>query len=131
MNGFLQVQMYEENLSLYADLPFIKYMELVPMPGEPEDVNGRSIHRSNLLDVAASGGLHLNGEGVKTVVRDDGPLGPHIDYQGRLINVSQDPSGGGTHGDGVGGILVGAGNLDEDNKGMAAGANSLCGRLRC
>jgi hypothetical protein len=122
MNGFLQVRMYEENLSLYADLPFIKYMELVPMPGEPEDVNGRSIHRSNLLDVAASGGLHLNGEGVKTLVRDDGPLGPHIDFQGRLINIPQDPSGGGTHGDGVGGIIGGAGNMNQDNKGMADGA---------
>jgi PKD repeat protein len=58
------------------------------------------------------------------LVRDDGAVGPHIDFQGRLFN--QDGSGAqlaGTHGDGVAGIIGGAGNIDPTKKGMAAGTD--------
>lgn len=54
--------------------------------------------------------------------RDDGIVGPHIDFQGRIDN-SQASGTGGTHGDGVSGIMVGAGNLNPSMRGMAANAN--------
>lgn len=121
--GFLQLRVPMDLLDEIAAWPMIRYLELLPPPGEPEDVNGRAIHRSNLLDVNAAGGLKLDGAGVSVLVRDDGPLGPHIDFQGRLINISTESGAAdGTHGDGVGGVMASAGNLNPNNKGMAAGA---------
>ncbi len=121
-NGFLQVRFPETNLAAVAALPFIQYLELKSEPGQPEDTKGRSLHRSNLLDGDQSGGKHYNGSGVNVLVRDDGKLGPHIDFQGRLFNRADGAENAGTHGDGVGGIICGSGNLDPTKKGMAAGA---------
>jgi len=121
-NGFLQVQLPEANLAALAGLPFIQYLELTSAPGEPEDTRGRSLHRANLLDSDYGLGKHYNGTGVNVLVRDDGQLGPHIDFKGRLSNRALGTPESGTHGDGVGGIIGGAGNLDPTKKGMAAGA---------
>jgi PKD repeat protein len=122
-NGFLQVRVLKTALQDVAALPFVQMLELVPAPGEQEDIRGRSLHRSNTLDTDHPWGKKYNGEGVKTLVRDDGQLGPHIDFQGRLFNQTQTTATLGTHGDGVGGIIAGAGNLDPTKKGMAAGAD--------
>ncbi len=121
-NGYLKVRINMDEIEKTADLPFVRYIELSPEPGRPEDTKGRSLHRSNLLDSDHALGSKYNGEGVSVLVRDDGQLGPHIDFQGRLINVAEGPPAAGTHGDGVGGIMAGAGNLDASEKGMAAGA---------
>ena len=58
------------------------------------------------------------------MVRDDGTIGPHIDFQGRLDNrdTSQQIDGD-NHGDGVAGVMAGAGNLDPSRRGMAAGSD--------
>lgn len=123
-NGFLAVRVAQDQLDAIAKLPFIRWMELQPEPSEPEDLNGRSLHRSNLLDSDHPLGKKYNGTGVNVLVRDDGAVGPHIDFQGRLYN--QDGVGAptsGTHGDGVAGIIGGAGNLDPTKKGMAAGSD--------
>ncbi len=120
-NGFLQVRFLQDNLEAIAALPWVRSLELMPPPSLPDDVRGRALHRSNSLDGDHALSKKFNGEGVSVLVRDDGPLGPHIDYQGRLFNLT-DQGGNGTHGDGVGGILAGAGNLDPTKKGMAAGA---------
>ncbi|MEO6760082.1 MAG: S8 family serine peptidase, partial [Saprospiraceae bacterium] len=122
-NGFLQVRLPEANLAAVAALPFVQYLELKSAPGQPEDTKGRTLHRANLLDSDHAMGKHYNGAGVNVLVRDDGQLGPHIDFQGRLFNHAIGSPESGTHGDGVGGIICGAGNLDPTKKGMAAGAN--------
>ena len=119
---FIQMLVRENELQTAAALPFVQWMELIPPPAEPEDTKGRSLHRSNLLDSNAPSGKKYNGSGVSVLVRDDGQLGPHIDFAGRLTNVTNQPPDAGTHGDGVAGILTGAGNLDPNKKGMAAGA---------
>ncbi|MFM7727038.1 MAG: S8 family serine peptidase, partial [Flavobacteriales bacterium] len=55
---------------------------------------------------------------------DDGEVGPHIDFAGRMIPMlSTGP--GGNHGDMTSGIAVGAGNLDPTKAGMADGATLL------
>ncbi len=122
-NGFLQVRLPKDSLEALAAQPWVRSLELVPPPAEPDDLRGRALHRSNLLDSDHALGKKFNGEGVSVLVRDDGPLGPHIDYQGRLNNQVTATGGDGPHGDGVGGILGGAGNLDPTVKGMAAGAS--------
>ena len=120
-NGFSTVLVPENDLLRVAALPYVQSMELLPPPGKPEDINGRSIHRSNLLDSDSPMGKKYNGEGVGMLVRDDGVVGPHIDFAGRLFNLTNSQTG--THGDGVAGIMGGSGNLNPANKGMASGAD--------
>ncbi len=122
-NGFVQLRIHKDRVGEVALLPFVQYLELVPPPGEKEDTRGRSLHRSNLVASDAPLGKKYDGTGVGVLVRDDGQLGPHIDLQGRLYNYAQGAATSGTHGDGVAGIVGGAGNLDPSKKGMAAGAD--------
>ncbi|MFM7402177.1 MAG: S8 family serine peptidase, partial [Bacteroidota bacterium] len=121
--GILQVRVLIPELQQMAALPFIQYMEQVSPPGEPEDKKGRSLHRANVINSDHAAGISYNGEGVSVLVRDDGQLGPHIDFQGRLFNYTGTPADQGTHGDGVGGIIGGAGNIDPAQRGMADGAD--------
>lgn len=123
-NGFLHLLLRPAELETLAALPWVRYLELPPPPSEPEDVNGRAMHRTALLDMESPLGRKYDGSGVVAVVRDDGPLGPHIDFQGRYTDWNAADAGtDGTHGDGVAGILGGAGNLDPRMRGMAAGVH--------
>lgn len=105
-----------------ASMPFVKWVELITAPSIPDDYRGRSIHRSNSLDTMQGLGTDYTGEGVGVMVRDDGIVGPHIDFQGRLDN-SRASGTGQTHGDGVAGIMSGAGNRNPTMRGMAAGSD--------
>lgn len=122
-NGYLQLRIHQDRLMEVATLPFIQYLELIPPPSEKEDTRGRSLHRSNLVASDAPMGKKYDGSGVAVLTRDDGQLGPHIDLQGRLYNYANGAPEDGTHGDGVVGIIGGAGNLNPYMKGMAAGAD--------
>jgi len=104
-----------------ADRPYVKYIDVITPPSIKEDIRGRGIHRASNLDTGTVSGRNYTGDGVGVMVRDDGRLGPHIDFEGRIM--SNNGAGGSTHGDGVGGIMTGAGNLNPKNKGMASGAD--------
>jgi PKD repeat protein len=121
--GLLQLRVPQSDLAQIAALPFVQYLEQIPPPGQKEDTRGRSLHRANMVDSDSPMGKKYTGEGVGVLVRDDGQLGPHIDLQGRLTNLALGSPNAGTHGDGVAGIVGGAGNLDPTKKGMAAGAD--------
>ena len=120
-NNFIRVQYPLQRIEEIAALPWVAYLDLVPAPDVPDDTGGRTLHRSNIIDVDYAGGRHYNGSGVNVLVRDDGAVGPHIDFQGRIDNSFVEPQLG-THGDGVAGVMAGAGNIDPSMKGMAAGA---------
>ena len=121
-NNFLQATIEKDKVNEIAALPYISYLELIPAPGEPEDDKGRSLHRANLLDSYYAGGRSYDGEGVSVLVRDDGIVDEHIDFQGRLRQEFVTDFDDGTHGEGVAGIMAGAGNFNPKNRGMAAGA---------
>ncbi len=109
-----------EQLNSLVNLPFIYFIEPVSMPSTPDDTEGRSLHRSNIINSDYTTGRHYDGSGVVIGLADDGEIGPHIDFKGR---VTQHLSGlGGNHGDMTSGICVGAGNLIPRIKGMASGA---------
>ena len=108
-----------ENLS---NLPYVKWIELIAAPAVPEDIRGRNLHRSNGLDTQTTAGRNYTGAGIGVMVRDDGIVGPHIDFQGRIDNNFANGTGE-SHGDGVAGIMTGAGNLNPAMRGMAAGAD--------
>ncbi len=108
-------------LETLSNLPFVKWVDLVVAPAVPDDTRGRSLHRANSLDTQTGAGRNYTGEGVGVMVRDDGRVGPHIDFEGRLTNLTNIANQ--SHGDGVAGIMAGAGNLIPSNRGMAAGAD--------
>ena len=105
-----------------SNLPYVKWIELIVAPSIKDDTRGRSLHRSSNLDTQTGAGRNYTGADIGVMVRDDGIVGPHIDFQGRLDN-SMASGSGQTHGDGVGGIMAGAGNLDPSMRGMAAGSD--------
>ena len=104
-----------------ANQPFVKWVELIVAPSVPDDTRGRSLHRSSNLDTQTSAGRNYTGLNIGVMCRDDGIVGPHIDFQGRIDN-SLASGTGQSHGDGVSGIMSGAGNLNPSNRGMAAGS---------
>ncbi len=112
-------------LNLIPDLlqiPFVKYVQEIESPSLPDDTQGRSLHRSNMINSDFGAGPHFDGSGVSISLADDGEVGPHIDFTGRITQlISTGP--GGSHGDMTGGIAVGAGNLDPQMRGMATGAH--------
>lgn len=121
-HNIFQIALPYEKIDQVAAQPFVKWLELISPPAIKEDDRGRSIHRSSNLDSQTPTGRHYTGAGVGVMVRDDGVVGPHIDFQGRIDN-SATSTVGPTHGDGVGGIMAGAGNLDPTKRGMAAGSD--------
>ena len=105
-----------------AAMPYVQFIDVINAPPTSENVENKSLHRSNVLGTEYGAGRHYDGTGVQVALTDDGIIGPHIDYQGRAFqsNVTVD---NGNHGDHCAGIIGGAGNLDPRGKGMAPGAN--------
>ncbi len=118
--NILKIFTKEDQIEAIASLPFVQYLELISPPSEPEDLTGRALHRTNTVDTDFPTGRKYNGDGVNVLVRDDGIVGPHIDYTGRLEVLSTQDAGL-NHADGVAGVLGGAGNLNQANKATAAG----------
>lgn len=118
----MQVRIAIADLEDFAELPFVSFLAIMPEPGEPEDRRGASLHRANMINTEYASGRHYDGSGVGVLVRDDGFVGPHIDFKGREFQNTNGDSPG-HHADGVAGILAGAGNLNPDMKGMAAGSD--------
>ncbi len=117
---FAYCELSQSQINDIVKKPWIRSIELIDEPGKPESTEGRSIQKSNLINNDLNNGLTYNADGVNLLVRDDGLVGPHIDYEGRLINLTIDATG--THGDGVAGVMGGAGNIDPTIEGGASGA---------
>lgn len=104
-----------------ASAPWVNFVNTIAAPSEKEDTKGRSLHRSNVINSDFASGRHYDGTGVTVAIADDGFVGPHIDFEGRITNIATGT--GGTHGDMCSGIAVGAGNLDPTKRGMASGSD--------
>ena len=104
-----------------AELPFVSGVEPIAPEPTKDDERGRSLHRSNVINTLAPMGRHYDGTGVSAALADDGPVGPHIDYTGR-IDQTNATANSGSHGDMTTGILMGGGNLNPTMRGMGTGA---------
>jgi hypothetical protein len=102
--------------------PAVQFMEPARGLGEPEDREARSLHRGHAIDNMLEGGTRYNGNGVTVGIADDGAIGPHIDFTGRLTQYTTNTSSANTHGDMTAGIAVGSGNLNPTRIGEANGA---------
>ncbi len=105
-----------------SNLAYVKWVEIISAPPVKDDTRGRSLHRASNLDTQTESGRNYTGKNIGVLCRDDGIVGPHIDFQGRIDN-SMASGTGQSHGDGVSGIMAGAGNLDPSKRGMAAESN--------
>lgn len=124
----MNVRVELSNLNNLYSINFLHYFDVIPPESIPENGNARTNHRSNVLWTENGNGLKYNGAGVTIMMQDDGVIGPHIDYTGRIdqSNCSGcSTSDVNTHGDHVSGTIMGAGNLDPSNRGMAHGADLL------
>jgi hypothetical protein len=115
------IRIDEDKWNALAALPFVEYLQPVAPDPVPDDTKGRSLHRSNAINTDFASGRHWDGSGVSIALADDGFVGPHIDFTGRITNISS--TTGWSHGDMTSGIAVGAGNLFPVNRGMATGAH--------
>jgi len=124
----INVRLSIDNLSSLYALNAFYYFEVLQSESLPENWAGRTNHRSNTLWTEYSGGLSYNGTGITIMMQDDGVIGPHIDYTGRIDQSACSgcsTSGADTHGDHVSGTIMGAGNLNPAGRGMAHGADLL------
>ena len=120
-NNFIEVSVPLSRSTELADLPYISNVFAKPHPGEKEDRRGRNLHRVNRANTGSSGTRNYSGSGINTLVRDDGAVFDHLDFDDRINQDFVGPNRG-DHGDGVAGIMTGAGNLDPLNRGMAHGS---------
>jgi len=110
-----------EQIRSLASLPFVVFVEPVFPSPEPENYTGRTLHRSNAIASDYDAGRHYDGTGVNVVLQDDGVIGPHIDYEGRIGQQFLSYNWG-DHGDHCAGIIMSAGNLDPKVRGNAFGS---------
>jgi PKD repeat protein len=105
-----------EDLSVLASDPRIRFIQAIEEPGQPENFNARASGRISYSQAK----YPFDGTGVMVGHGDDGDIGPHADYTGRLTSFAGTSLG--DHGDHVAGTIMGAGNIDPDGEGMAKGA---------
>ncbi len=124
----IRIRVPLSRLEALYQLPEFFYFEYVAPPEEPDNLDGRTDHRSNMLATDYASGLQFNGAGVTVMMQDDGYIGDHIDYEGRIDQSNCTGcsfSDSNNHGDHVAGTIMGAGNLNPRYKGMASGAHLL------
>lgn len=111
----------DQAIQTLASRPWIQYIQAIAAPAVPENLMERTNHRVNTIDQSYVTGLHYDGTGVSVAIGDDGVIGPHIDFAGRLYHHTT--FNGGTHGDHVSGIVGGGGNFDPVTSGNARGSD--------
>jgi hypothetical protein len=116
------IRVKRDALNDLAALPFLSHISAIGPADEPENYSGKTLHRSNVLSSQYATGRKYDGSGVNVMLQDDGIIGPHIDYEGRIALQTMS-SNSGDHGDHVAGTIMGAGNLDPTTQGMAPGAD--------
>lgn len=104
--------------------PYVAHIFEAEAPPVKDNNTAITSHRVNTINGMDAISTGYTGAGITVSLGDDGAIGPHIDYQGRLDQSAADASSG-DHGDHVAGTIFGAGNRDPRGRGMAPGAEIL------
>ena len=97
----------------------VLFIQAIEEPGTPENFNSRAAARTSYIQ----GQTPFDGSNVVVGLGDDGDIGPHADYKGRLTSLAGNSIG--DHGDHVAGTIFGAGNIDPTGEGNAPGATMI------
>lgn len=122
LGDYYNVIVQMDEIDALAAIPFVNYVEPRYPDPVPDNYTGRTSHRSNAIAADFESGRQYDGTGVSVMLQDDGKIGPHIDFEGRIkqqfVNFF-----GGDHGDHCAGIIAAAGNLDPKARGNAFDAD--------
>lgn len=112
------IRLPKNNVAQLAALPFVQWAEFVAPPNVPENLPGRSLHRTSVLN---DGVRNLKGDGMNIGIWDE-RASQHLDFSpsGRLINV--DAGAAGSHGTHVSGTVGSRGLINPLARGMAPNA---------
>lgn len=125
MGDMVIVEADIDNIKKIAAHPLTIFIEPIGAPPVKEFLSAINNHRNNttLTTDNWTTGKKLDGRGVNVAIGDDGFIGPHIDFTGRISSNASDMTASSTHGDHCSGIILGAGNLNPTVRGQAPGAN--------
>jgi len=112
----------EQDVMAFVSKSYVFAAELKDDVPQMDNNVGRTDHRVNWLAQDFAGGRMYNGAGISVMLQDDGVIGPHIDYTGRL-QAQYITFNSGDHGDHCAGIIMGGGNKDPLTRGMGWGAD--------
>jgi hypothetical protein len=115
------VRVQRDQLQALASLPFVSWVSAIGPEDVPENYTAKTLHRSTMISSSYSTGRRYDGSGVQVMMQDDGIIGPHIDFEGR-VPLQTISFNYGDHGDHIAGTIMGAGNLNPRMQGMAPGA---------
>jgi hypothetical protein len=119
----ITIRVKKADVERVASLPYVRFIDFIDGAPQQEDEKSNTVHRGNTINTDGKTGLKYDGTGFGISYADDGPVGPHIDFQGRLIQVENRSSNGDVdHADATAGAGAAAGNLDPALKSGASGA---------
>ncbi|WP_159467700.1 S8 family serine peptidase [Dyadobacter sp. 3J3] len=113
----LEIRVPENRLNELALKNYVQYVEPVPEPDKPNNINSTANGRANVLHSSLPLGRNLHGEGVVVGVGDESNPLRHVDFNNRIINRAAIDSG--EHGIHVMGTFGGAGIVNEKYTGYA------------
>ena len=118
-DGWYSAILKLDNLKKLAQQENVLFIQAIEEPGSIENFNSRSSSRVAYMQSYGD----YTGENVVVAVGDDGDIGPHDDFKGRLTSLAGNSNG--DHGDHVAGTVFSAGNIDPDGAGSATGASMI------
>ncbi len=122
----ITIRVKKADMGRVAALPYVRFIDFIDGAPQREDEKSNQLHRGNTLNTDGKTGLKYDGTGFGLSYADDGPVGPHIDFQGRLVQVQNfSISGDSDHADATAGAGAAAGNLDPALKSGASGATVI------
>ncbi len=115
---WLELSVETDRVTALASLPYVDYVQAVPLPDQEINFNSRAGSRANLANAPLSqGGRGLMGEGLVIGVGDNGDPLTHVDFTGRVISRFAYPTG--AHGVHVSGTVGGGGIISDTLAGYA------------
>lgn len=114
----MTIRIPNDKLPQLVELPFVQWAEYIAPPNVPENLPGRSLHRTSVLN---DGVRNLKGDGMNIGVWDE-IASQHLDFSpaGRLVNM--EAGGAGSHGTHVSGTIGSRGLINPFARGMAPNA---------
>ncbi len=113
---YMEIRVPQINIIYFTYMDMVKWLEPVHPPLTTDNLPGKTLHRSNILQ----NNLGLTGNGIKVGEWDGGFVGQHIDHDSRKTildyNVQSDHA---TH---VAGTVLGNGTINPYATGMAPNA---------